>query len=255
MTTQGAAVHGDDQGAGQGVRGRTALVTGGAGGLGRAVTGALLRAGARVHVPTFDEAEEEALARYLGDGVAAVTLHPGVDLTDPGQVEALAEALPRVDILFNLAGGFAMGPVHETAPEGWQRMMEMNASTAFLVTRALLPGMRQGRFGRIVNVSALPALEGGAAGMGAYGASKAAVLHLTRVVAREGREHGITCNAILPEIIDTPGNREAMPDADTGGWLDPEDIARVLLFLASDEARIVNGAALPLLQPGTAGGG
>lgn len=247
----------------RGIQGRTTLVTGGGGGLGRPVVAALLQAGARVHVPTFGEAEVEALLEVGratrrgeagGEGADEVhpglTLHEGVDLTDAEAVEGLVGRIPPVELLLNLAGGFAMAPLHQTEAEGWEGMMAMNARTAFLVSRAVLPAMREAGFGRIVCVSALPALRGGAAEMGAYGASKAAVLHLVEVLAREGRSHGITANAILPEIIDTPGNREAMPDADRSGWIAPEAIARVLLFLLSEEGGIVTGAALPLQQPG-----
>ncbi len=268
----------------RGIRGRTALVTGGGGGLGRPVVAALLQAGAQVHVPTFGKAEAEAEAlREVGRAVLrgegdpgkpgaqpasdrredggpggpgapashpALTLHEGVDLTDADAVEALVAAVPPVELLLNLAGGFTMAPIHKTEPEGWEGMMAMNARTAFLVSRAVLPAMRDARFGRVVCVSALPALRGGTAEMGAYGASKAAVLHLVEVLAREGRAFGITANAILPEIIDTPGNREAMPDADRKTWLAPEAIARVLLFLLSEEGGIVTGAAVPLQQSG-----
>lgn len=236
--------------AGHGRASRTVLITGGGGGLGQSVVKAFVESGASVHVPTFDPAEGDALADHLGDGIHAVTLHAGMDLSDASSVEELFRALPPVEVVVNLAGGFAMSPVHETEPGAWERMMRMNAGTAFLVSRAALPGMRTGGWGRILTVSAIPTLEGGAEGMGAYGASKAAVLHLTQVLAREGRSHGITANAVLPEIIDTPGNRAAMPDADRSRWLAPWDIAQVLLFLASEAGGIITGAAVPLRQGG-----
>ncbi len=230
--------------------GRTTLVTGGGGGLGRLVVKRFVEAGASVHVPVF-EGEREALEEVLGDGIAAVHLREGVDLTDAVKVAELfgtieAEAGEGVEILLNLAGGFSAAPIEETDPGSWQRLIQMNATTVFLCSRAAFGGMRSRGFGRIVNVSALPALEGGGAGMAAYAASKAAVLQLTRSLAKEGAALGVTVNAVLPSIIDTPGNRAAMPEADRSRWVPPFRIAEVMHFLASDAGGIVNGAALPL---------
>jgi NAD(P)-dependent dehydrogenase (short-subunit alcohol dehydrogenase family) len=232
---------------------RTALITGGSGALGRHVVKAFLDEGIRVHVPVFDAKEIEALEAFLDAGVSNVELHEDADLTDPqtvdrivSEVEASTPEGRAPDILLNLAGGFAMAPIHETDPDTWNRMVAMNATTAFLCSRRVFRGMRAREWGRIVMVSALPALEGGESGLSAYGASKAAVLNLTRTLAREGGPHGITANAVLPSIIDTPANRDAMPDADTSTWIPPEEIARVCLFLAGDDARVVNGAALTL---------
>lgn len=241
------------------LEGRTALVTGGTGGVGRSVVKCFLEAGARVQVPVFDPDEIPGLAGYLGDGIHAVQLHEGVDLADAESVRALFEALdPHPSVVVNLAGGFAMAPVEETDPGSWDHLFRMNATTAFLVSRQAFPALRAAGFGRILNVSARPALEGGAKGMGAYGASKAAVLNLTRTLAKEGAEHGITANAVVPTILDTPGNREAMPEADRSTWIPPMALARVLRFLASDEGRVINGAAIPLewhggLQEGESG--
>jgi NAD(P)-dependent dehydrogenase (short-subunit alcohol dehydrogenase family) len=226
--------------------GRVALVTGGTGGLGRAVVKCFVEAGARVHVPVFDPSEERELAAHMGDAVAAVGLHRGVDLTDAASVEALFEGIPAPTVVVNLAGGFAMAPIEETSPESWAHMWNINATTAFLVSRAAFPGMRAAGGGRILNVAALPALDRGAAEMTAYGAAKAAVLNLTQSLAREGAAHGITANAIVPSVIDTPANRAAMPDADRSRWLAPVEIARVLRFLASEAGGVVTGAALPL---------
>ncbi len=229
---------------------RVALVTGGTGGLGRAVVRTFLEHGASVHVPVFDDDEVDALADELGDAIESVGLHRGVDLTDPASVEALFGAIPAPLVVANLAGGFSMGPIEETDPGTWRRMIDLNATSAFLVSRAAFPGMRRAGFGRILNVSAFPALDRGARGMSAYGAAKAAVLNLTQTLAREGLPHGITANAVLPSTIDTPANREAMADADRTAWLAPHEIARVLVFLASDAGKIVTGAAIPLQRGG-----
>ncbi|TVP49496.1 MAG: SDR family oxidoreductase [Gemmatimonadales bacterium] len=240
--------------AGGGLEGRVVLVTGGSGGLGRAVVRSFAEAGADVHVPIFDAGEvagiEAYLDRHLEGGMRGVRLHHDVDLTRAASVGALFDRLPDVQVVANLAGGFAMSPVGETDPETWDRMLRLNATTAFLVSRAAFPAMQRAGFGRILNVSAFPALDRGAAQMTAYGAAKAAVLNLTQALAREGAAHGITANAILPSVIDTEANRGDMPDADRSKWLAPEEIAAVLRFLASDEAAIVNGAAIPLTRDG-----
>ena len=236
---------------GERLDGKSVLITGGTGNLGRHVVKRFLEAGGQIHVPVFDPDEADELTAFLGDGAEAVDFHHDADLTDPRVVDSIMEAMagPEAsgpDIVLNLAGGFAMAPIDETSPELWQRMIAMNATTAFLASRAAFPAMSRRGWGRIVNVSALPALEGGAPQLTAYGAAKSAVLNLTRSLAQEAAELGITVNAILPSIIDTPANREAMPEADTSGWIPPAEIADVCLFLASPRARVVNGAMLTL---------
>jgi len=224
------------------------LVTGGSGGLGRGVVEVLVDAGARVHVPVRAD-DPEPLGRRARPGNP--TLHTGVDLAREDAVERLFEAIRDAEdrspeAVVNLAGGFSMAPIEKTDAEEWDRLWQINATTAFLVSRAAFPEMKSRRNGRIVNVSAMPAIERGRSGLSAYGAAKAAVLNLTRTLAKEGGDHGITVNAILPSIIDTPGNREAMPDAETSRWLDPVEIGKVVRFLISDDAKLINGAAIPL---------
>jgi NAD(P)-dependent dehydrogenase (short-subunit alcohol dehydrogenase family) len=231
--------------------GRIALVTGGAGALGRSVVERFLEEGANVHVPVFAEDEIAGLRRHLGTAGEAVTFHRNGDLTDVEKVATIFAAVREAEgrgpeILLNLAGGFHSSPLEETDPGLWHRMWQMNATTAFLTSRAAFPEMKERGWGRILNVSAFPALDRGRKGLSAYGAAKAAVLNLTQTLAREGAGHGITANAIVPSTIDTPANREAMPDADTSAWLPPEEMAGVLAFLASDEARLVTGAAVTL---------
>jgi NAD(P)-dependent dehydrogenase (short-subunit alcohol dehydrogenase family) len=230
---------------------RIALVTGGAGQLGRRVVGRLLQDGIRVHVPVLDEREAEDARGQLGAGASAVAFHARADLTNPAAVDAVYRAIVdrearSPDILLNLAGGFSGALVEETDPGTWDHLWKMNATTSFLCSRAAFPGMKAAGWGRIVNVSAMPALDRGKATLSAYAAAKAAVLSLTHTLAREGVRHGITVNAILPSIIDTPSNRAAMPGADTSTWLPAESIAEVVAFLVSDAAGIVNGAAIPL---------
>lgn len=228
---------------------RVAVVTGGTGFLGRAVVRRLLAAGAGVHVTWRDEAEVTRLREYLGREAARVTLHE-VDLTRERQVreafEAVLAADGRLDILCNIAGGFAGGSLEETDGGVWEKLLALNATTAYLACRAALSHMAARHYGRIVNVGAAPALGRGAAGMAAYSAAKAAVLNLTWSLAAELGAQGITVNAIVPSTIDTPANRDAMPDADTSTWLDPDEIAEVVGFLVSDAAAIVTGTAVNL---------
>jgi NAD(P)-dependent dehydrogenase (short-subunit alcohol dehydrogenase family) len=230
---------------------RITLITGGTGQLGREVVRAFIAEGARVHVPVFAPDERDRLKDHLGDAVAAVHFHDDGDLTDPQRVGQILEAVReeagrRVEVLLNLAGGFFMAPVEETGPEDWEGMWRRNATTAFLCARGVIPGMRERGWGRIVNVSAHPALDRGQSGLSAYGAAKAAVLNLTQTLAKEVVTDGITVNAVLPSIIDTPENRESMPEADTSAWIPPSEVAGVMAFLSSDEARTLNGAALTL---------
>jgi NAD(P)-dependent dehydrogenase (short-subunit alcohol dehydrogenase family) len=230
---------------------RTALVTGGAGNLGRHVVRRFLLGGARVHVPLYEGESEAPLVEFLGEMSREVHFHRGIDLANPKAAERLVAALREVEtsgpeVLLNLAGGFAMSPIEQTEPETWRRIWEINASSVFHASRAVIPGMKEAGWGRIVNVSAFPVIDRGKSGLSAYGAAKAAVLNLTQTLAKEGIGHGITVNAVLPSIIDTPANQAAMPNADRSTWLPPEEIASVLAFLASDDARILNGAALTL---------
>ena len=204
------------------VEGRVALVTGGTGALGRAVVAELDDAGCTVHVPWIADHELPHLEERLGDRASAVTLH-AADVGSEEQVAVLFETIEsdsgRLDVLCNIVGGFVFASLADTGLDDWQRMLAMNATTAFLCCRAAAPLMRASGGGRIVNVTAMPAVERGAAQMSAYAASKAAVLNLTQSLAAELAGDHITVNAIAPSIIDTGANREAMPDADRGSWL------------------------------------
>lgn len=246
MTTESKV---PDAAGGEELSGQVALVTGGTGALGRHVILALHDRGASVHATWVDESEVDSLKRFLGPAGDRVHLHR-TDVTDPDQVEDLLarigdEAAPP-SILCNLVGGFSMAPVEETSVSDWRNLLEVNATSAFVCSRAALPLMRTAGWGRIVNVSAFPALERGQGRLAAYSASKAAVLNLTHSLSREAVENGVTVNALVPKIIDTPANREAMPDADPSTWIPPREIADVLAFVVSDRARTLTGAALTL---------
>ncbi|GMV59485.1 MAG: 2-hydroxycyclohexane-1-carbonyl-CoA dehydrogenase [Betaproteobacteria bacterium] len=225
---------------------RTVVITGAAGNLGRAVAAAFASRGAAL---VLLDRSEEALRKAYGSGDERRLL-AAVDLLDAAQIEGLVKQVVarfgRIDVLCNIAGGFRMGEaVHETSDATWNFLMDLNARTLLNAVRAVVPQMLAAGGGKIVNVGAASAQKG-VAMMGAYVASKSAVIRLTESMAAELREKNINVNCVLPTIIDTPDNRAAMPGADPKRWVAPEDLASVILFLASDAARAIHGAAVPV---------
>lgn len=221
-----------------------ALVTGATGGLGGAITSALLRAGLQVVAVGRSDSSGERLRDHLGNPAGLRSL--AGDVGAEQGVASLFEAAGAISVLVNVAGGFEMGPLVETSTDTWDRLMAVNARSVFLTCRQAFKQMSQLEGGgAIVNIGARPAL-GGAAQMSAYAASKAAVCNLTQSLALEGLAAGIRVNAILPSVIDTPANRGAMPDADFGAWVTPESLADVTAFLVSEAARDVSGALIPV---------
>lgn len=225
---------------------QTVMVTGAAGNLGQAVAAAFASQGARL---ALIGRQIESLQAVFGDA-GDNRLFLAADLLDGAQVAAaLAAAVARfgrVDVLCNLAGGFRMGEaVHETADSSWDFLMDINARTVLNTARAVVPHMLAHGGGKIVNVGAYAAQKG-AAHMGAYCASKSSVIRLTEAMAAELRVKNINVNCVLPTIIDTPENRAAMPQADPQRWVATKDLASVIVFLASDAARAMHGAALPV---------
>jgi NAD(P)-dependent dehydrogenase (short-subunit alcohol dehydrogenase family) len=225
---------------------RTVLVAGAAGNLGRVVGEAFAERGANL---VLVDLGRERLERAFGAGDERRLLVP-TNLLDQGEVDAaVAEAVgrfERIDVLCNIAGGFRMGaPVHETSDETWNFLFDVNARTLLHAVRAVVPRMIASGGGKIVNVGAFAAQKG-VARMGAYCAAKSAVIRLTEAMAAELREKNINVNCVLPTIIDTPENRAAMPGADPGRWVAPRDLAATILFLASDDAHAIHGAALPV---------
>jgi len=225
------------------------LVAGASGNLGQAVTRAFYQAGANLvlldHSPdrlshTFPELVDSSGHLLIGS----------VDAARPESVEpALHHAIERwgrIDVLANTVGGYRAGlPVYETLLDTWDFMLSLNARTALVLSRAVVPHMLAQGSGKIVHVAARAALAGSARAA-AYSASKAALVRLVESLAAELRQHNINVNCVLPGTIDTLQNRESMPKADHSRWVAPEAIADVILFLASYAARAVNGAAVPV---------
>ena len=213
------------------LQGKRIVVTGAGGALGEATVARGRAHGAEV-IPLCRRA-------VTADAIA-------VDLGDLKAVQTTLQEIGPVDGLCNVAGGFAMGSFDaEDAVETWQRMQMMNVETLRNATAAVLPSMLARGRGAIVNVGAIGALQGQAQ-MSAYGASKSAVMHLTESLSAEYRERGININAVLPSTIDTPANREAMPDADFSRWVSTVQLAEVMCFLLSEAASGVHGALLPV---------
>ena len=218
---------------------RTVLLTGASGNLGRAVAAAFEERGASLVL--LDRRAGASDAKHLS---------LAVDLLDAQAVQAAVDKavarFGRIDVLCNIAGAFRMGsPVHETSAEDWNFLLDLNARTVLNTARAVVPRMLAAGGGKIVNVGAYAAQKG-AARMGAYVASKSAVIRLTETMAAELRERNVNVNCVLPTTLDTPENRAAMPGADPSRWVQLDDLARTIVFLASPGARAIHGAALPV---------
>jgi len=225
---------------------KTVLITGAAGTLGRAVAAAFASAGASLVL--VDISEAGLAAAYPGQDEKRLLL--AANLMDAAAAKKTADAgiarFQRIDCLCNVAGGFKMGPaVHETPADLWKLMMDLNAGTVLNMVQAVVPGMLAAGSGKVVNIGAGGGLKGGAR-MAAYSASKSAVIRLTESMSAELRDKNINVNCVLPSIIDTPPNRADMPKADPKKWVAPEDLANVILYLCSDAARAIHGAAIPV---------
>ncbi len=226
---------------------RNVIVTGGTGALGRAVVHAFLSQGDRVIAPWIVPAEvgpmEEAFAAALAEERLVLV---EADVSEEPGAERVVAAAGEPDVLFNGVGGFAGGPpVHETGLDVWDRMYRMNVRTAVAMVRAAAPGMQARGRGDIVSVAS-QAVEARPPGLAAYAASKGTVVLLTQTLQKELGPSGIRVNAVAPGTIDTPANREAMPDADPAEWTPPERIAEVVCWLTSPAASPVRGAIVPV---------
>jgi NAD(P)-dependent dehydrogenase (short-subunit alcohol dehydrogenase family) len=229
--------------------GKLVLVAGGTGGLGRAVSLAFLEEGAKVVVTYWDQKEFDALKDRASAKNLTIEGYR-VDVTDETAVRQFLDKVftehDRLDVLVNTVGGYAGGVnLWELETKTFDRMLALNLRSGYALSRAAIPAMLKQKSGAIANVAAKAAVDHGA-GASAYAASKAAALALMDSLAAEVKGTGVRVNSILPSIIDTAANRKAMPDADFAKWPKPEEIARVILFLCSDDAKVIHGAAIPV---------
>ncbi|MGH8011823.1 MAG: SDR family oxidoreductase [Candidatus Binataceae bacterium] len=230
---------------------RTAIITGGTGALGRAVADHFLTSGANVAIPYIIDAEVPMLNGRLSNRFAANRLM--VRKLDVGReaevakfVGEVASHFGRVDILVNLVGGFWGGkPIEETTLEEWQAMFDLNLKPTFICCRAVVPLMRKNKYGRIVSVSSRTGLLG-AGDFAAYAVAKGTIKTFTSSLAEEVLNDNVLVNAIAPSTIDTEANRKAMPKAKHENWVKPEDIARTLAYLCSEDNQVTSGAVVPV---------
>ncbi len=227
---------------------KTAIITGGTGALGKAITLAFLEEGAQAACTYIVDKEKKQCLSLIENHEDRVVFMR-TDVTKEKEVDKLIRSCKKrfgtVDILVNVVGGFAYSPIKDTNQKTWDLMMNLNLKSAFLCSKHVLPRMIEQNYGKIINISSRPALKG-SAGVGAYSASKAGVLNLTETIADEVKDYDINVNAVLPSTIDTPANRRDMPDADYSKWVRPEDIARVIVFLSSDDSKPISGAGIPV---------
>ena len=226
-------------------RGKTVVVAGGTGGLGRAVSLAFLGEGGRVFVTYRSDAEYLALTQASGE-LSDSLQGFRADVTSEAETAQVVKSIGIPDILVNAVGAYAGGlALWRTGVDVFERMMSLNVRSGFVLARAFVPGMVERGSGAIVNVSSRAAVDH-APGASAYAASKAAALAMMDSLAADLNGTGVRANTVLPSIIDTETNRRAMPGADFSKWPKPEEIAVVILFLCSDEARLIHGAAVPV---------
>lgn len=228
------------------MKGKQVLLTGGTGGLGLGVTPTVLAQGAAtVTIPYVKAQEVERLKGVLSPEAITRVRFVEANLADEASVERLVQGMDRVDALIHLVGGFSMGKTHEYSYDQWKKDFDLNLNTAFLMCKHSLKRMLEQGYGRIVTVGSRGAVQPGGQ-LAAYCASKAGVVALTQSIADETKGTNITANVVLPSIIDTPANRAAMGTENADRWVKPESLAQVICFLASESAKDVRGAAVPV---------
>ena len=224
------------------MQGKVVLVTGANGGLGAYVTQAFLDAGATVVGTSRKIQQSDFCSPSFTAMPAEISEREGTE----SLVDQLVARFGRLDVLAHTVGGFAGGQsIAETDDDTFQRMFDLNLNSVFHILRATIPALRQTGNGRIIAIGSRAALEPGA-GVGAYSASKAAMVSLIRTVALENKDAGLTANVILPGTMDTPANRNSIPNADFSKWVRPSTVASLITWLASDAGKDINGAVIPV---------
>ena len=225
---------------------RTVVITGAAGNLGQALAKGFAGAGANLVLVDLDA--NRLKSAFGADNEKRSLIAANLLKREEAQrvIDIARQRFRKIDVLCNIAGGFRMGEaVHETSDETWNFLFNLNVRTLLNAVRAAVPALIEAGEGKVVNVGAAGALRG-VAMMGAYAAAKSVVIRLTEAMSAELRDRNINVNCVLPTIIDTPENRAAMPDADPTRWVAPADLARTIMYLASDDARAIHGAAVPV---------
>jgi NAD(P)-dependent dehydrogenase (short-subunit alcohol dehydrogenase family) len=228
---------------------RVAVITGASGNLGRAVAKKLINFGSKLAL--VDRHIEILQDVYKGDFDPENTMFIApADVLDKFYVDTMVTNIlnrfSKIDILVNTVGGYRAGtPTHETSLEAWDFMLNLNARSVFITSSAVIPAMLKQNTGKIVNIASRAALIG-SANAAAYSVSKSAVIKITESMSAELKSSSINVNCIIPGTLDTSQNRQAMPEADFASWVDPDSIADVILFLASDASRDIHGAAIPV---------
>ncbi|MBM3764067.1 MAG: SDR family NAD(P)-dependent oxidoreductase [Acidobacteria bacterium] len=221
---------------------KVVIITGASGGLGSVVTSAFLDAGARVAGVDRSAHSNNAAHPNLSHFAVALDNAGAVDML----VRDVVNLYGKIDAVVHLVGGFAGGQrADETSDETWEKMIAINLRPAWVLSRAVLPMMREARRGAFIAIGSAAALEP-APTLGAYGASKAALISLVRTIAAENKEFGVRANIVSPNTMDTPSNRSAMPDVDPAVWVQPANVASLLAWLVSDAGAEVSGAVIPL---------
>jgi NAD(P)-dependent dehydrogenase (short-subunit alcohol dehydrogenase family) len=225
---------------------KSVLITGGTGALGHIVAERFIKEGAFAATTYIFEDE----LKYLSDSFKKNVFIVRCNVADDEDVAALFHQVGKkygnVDILINIVGGFLPGtPVKDVKTKDWDMMMDINLKSVFLCSREYLRQLGDRKYGRIISMSAMPALKP-SAGRGPYSVSKAGVSVLTQILGEELKGTGITANAIAPSVIKTPANVKSMPDADSSKWVSPEEIAETMIYLCSDQGKSVNGVTIPM---------
>lgn len=221
------------------------LLTGATGGLGLSVTPMVLAQGAFVTIPYRKSEDVERLKQIIPSSDLNRVQFISADLTSESSVKNLVNSMVKVDVLIHLVGGFSMGKTDEYSFENWKKDFDLNLNTTFLTCKYCLISMLGNNYGRIVTVGSRGAVEP-VGGLAAYCSSKAGVVALTKAIADETKDTNITANCVLPSVIDTEANREAMGTQEADKWVKPESLAEVICFLASEAASDIRGAAIPV---------
>ncbi|MFB6275312.1 MAG: 3-oxoacyl-ACP reductase FabG [Halothece sp.] len=228
------------------MEGKQVLLTGGTGGLGLGVTPAVVKRGAKVTIPYRNEGSLERLKEALSPSEFQSIRFVNVDVSDENAIAQLVKDMGRIDVLIHLVGGFSMGSIVDYSYDAWKQDFQLNLETTFLACKHSLRSMMENGYGRIVTIGSKGAVQP-MGGLASYCASKSGVVALTQAIAEEVKDYdNITANCVLPSIIDTPTNRDAMGSDKADEWVKPQSIAEAVCYLASEAAKDVRGATIPV---------